>query len=213
MHWIDPDHLPETGGTFERFLLNPHGDADGMIFADGTEVHFPPHMGRDVAAAIGGRNGARVNVRGVKPRNSDLIAAVAIDVQGAGRVIDNGPPEKHKKPHEHGRKADRRPMEAAGTIRRVLHGPKGEARGVLLDDGMIVRIAPHEAKDKSALLSPGASFAARGDGIVCDLGTVIEARAIGKRADDLKPLKPGKPKHEGPKHKHDDHDREAAGRR
>ena len=42
MHWLDPDHLPEISGTFERFLLNPHGDADGMILSDGTEVHFPP---------------------------------------------------------------------------------------------------------------------------------------------------------------------------
>jgi hypothetical protein len=22
MHWLDPDHLPEISGTFERFLLN-----------------------------------------------------------------------------------------------------------------------------------------------------------------------------------------------
>ena len=29
MHWIDPAHLPETKGKVDRFLLNPHGDADG----------------------------------------------------------------------------------------------------------------------------------------------------------------------------------------
>ena len=27
MHWLDPDYLPETSGIFERFLLNPHGEA------------------------------------------------------------------------------------------------------------------------------------------------------------------------------------------
>ena len=26
MHWIDPAHLPETKGTVDRFLINPHGD-------------------------------------------------------------------------------------------------------------------------------------------------------------------------------------------
>jgi hypothetical protein len=40
MHWLDPDYLPEISGIFERFLINPHGDADGMILADGSEVHF-----------------------------------------------------------------------------------------------------------------------------------------------------------------------------
>ena len=57
MHWLDPDYLPEISGTFERFLLNLHGDADGMILADGTEVHFPPHMSAELCAAIRpGRN-------------------------------------------------------------------------------------------------------------------------------------------------------------
>jgi hypothetical protein len=41
MHWLDPDYLPVTSGVIELFLLNPHGEIDGMIFDDGTEVHFP----------------------------------------------------------------------------------------------------------------------------------------------------------------------------
>ena len=61
MHWLDPDHLPEISGTFERFLLNPHGDADGMILSDGTEVHFPPHMSAELCAAI--RPGEKPEIR------------------------------------------------------------------------------------------------------------------------------------------------------
>ena len=45
MHWLDPDDLPEITGTVARFLLNPHGETDGMILADGSEVHFPPPRG------------------------------------------------------------------------------------------------------------------------------------------------------------------------
>ena len=30
MHWVDPDYLPETKGTFERFIVNHHGEADGV---------------------------------------------------------------------------------------------------------------------------------------------------------------------------------------
>ena len=52
MHWLDPDFLPEVSGTFDRFLLNSHGDADGMLLIDGTEVHFPPHISAELRAAI-----------------------------------------------------------------------------------------------------------------------------------------------------------------
>ena len=44
MHWIDPDHLPEVGGTVELFLMNKHGEADGFLMTDGREVHVPPHL-------------------------------------------------------------------------------------------------------------------------------------------------------------------------
>ena len=44
MYWIDPAYLPETKGVVDRFLINSHGDADGLLLKDGKEVHFPPHM-------------------------------------------------------------------------------------------------------------------------------------------------------------------------
>lgn len=31
MHWIDPACLSERRGRVSQFLLNPHGDIDGMI--------------------------------------------------------------------------------------------------------------------------------------------------------------------------------------
>ena len=68
MHWLDPDYLPESSGTFERFLINPRGDADGMILANGAEIHFPPHMSAELCAAI--RPGQAIKVRGVRPRGS-----------------------------------------------------------------------------------------------------------------------------------------------
>jgi hypothetical protein len=66
MHWLDPDYLPEVSGTFERFLINPHGDADGMILTDGTEIHFPPHMSAEVCAAIRPGEPTILTIRGVR---------------------------------------------------------------------------------------------------------------------------------------------------
>lgn len=201
MHWLDPDYLPEVSGTFERFLINPHGDADGMILGDGTEIHFPPHMSAELRAAIRPGEKPEVRIRGVRPRGSALIAAVAIETMDGKRFVDNGPPKKHDgedKSGKHGPKPKREPMQAEGSIRCVLHGPKGEARGALLEDNTIIRIPAHEAEGIAHLLVPCRRFSVRGEGLTSELGTVIEAREVGAAANALQPLKPKKPKHKEP---------------
>ncbi len=201
MHWLDPDYLPEISGTFERFLLNPHGDTDGMILADGTEVHFSPQMSAELCATIRPGEKPDISIRGVRPRGSALIAAVAIETMDGKRVVDNGPPKKHAEKEKLG-KQDPKPkhekMRAEGRICHVLHGPKGEARGALLEDGTIIRIPAHEAERLAHLLAPGQRLAVGGEGLTSELGTVIEARQVGPSADELEPLKPKKPKHDEP---------------
>ena len=198
MHWLDPDHLPETTGTLGRFLLNPHGETDGMILTDGTEVHFPPHMAAEIRAAV--RPGEIVKVRGARPRAADMIAAVAVESVTGKRIVDQGPPHHEKKKdkkeaHDPATKIERRKMGAAGVVERPLHGPKGEVRGALLQDGTIVRFPPREAAAIAGLLSPGAYLVALGEGLATELGTVIDAREIGATVDSIRPIKP---KHETP---------------
>ena len=203
MPWLDPDYLPEIAGAVERFLLDPHGDADGMILGDGTEVHFPPHMSAELCAAIRLGEKPEIKVRGVRPRNSALIAAIAIETMDGKRIVDNGPPKRHaekEKPDKDGPTPKHEKMQAEGRIRHVLHGPKGKARGALLEDGTIIRIPAHEAERIAHLLSPGGRLAVRGEGLTSELGTVIEAREVGPSADELQPLKPKMPKHEEPGH-------------
>ncbi len=204
MHWLDPDYLPEHSGTFERFLLNPHGETDGMILSDGTEVHFPPHLSAELLTTVRPGTMPKVKIRGVRPRGSQLIAAVAIDTEGK-RILDHGPDKRRegKKKDKHGSAPKRAPMRAEGIVRCVLHGPKGEARGVLLEDGTSIRFAPHEAEHIARLLSKGKKLASSGEGFESTLGTVIEAREIGASADDLHPIEHKKPKHDN----HDKHDK------
>jgi hypothetical protein len=207
MHWLDPDYLPEISGTFERFLPNLQGDADGMILTDGTEVHFPPHLSGQMCAAI--RPGAqpKVTIRGVRARHSELIAAVAIEVADGERILDEGPKklrEGKEKAAKHVRAPKHRPMHAEGIVRCILHGPKGEVRGVLLKDETSIRFPPHEAERIAHLLSPGQKLAARGPGLESTLGTVIDAHELGASLDDLQHLKRKKPKDEqhGTHHTH-----------
>lgn len=192
MHWLDPDSLPQVCGTFECFLINPRGDVDGMLLAEGTEVHVPPHLSSEVTTAIRPGTKPQVKVRGIQHRELGFIAAVALDIEGK-QIIDKGPPKGRKDPKLN-KPFKRVSAEVQGTIRCLLHGPKGETRGVLLQDGACVRFPPHEADRLAPLLSRGSALAVRGEGLIAPLGTVIEAKQIGTSDADLQELR-RKPKH------------------
>jgi hypothetical protein len=192
MHWIDPDYLPEAHGNVERFVANAHGEIDGIILSGPTEatlIHVPPHLSTDLQAAI--QIGDAVCVRGVRPRGTRMIAAVAL-ISAEGRmIIDRGP--KDKQDEEVRRMHSQRPsrpedVEVAGKVRLLLHAPKGELRGAILDDGSIIRIAPKEALRFVEFLQPGVSVAVRGEGIETPYGRVVECREIGSSLDSLMPM-------------------------
>ena len=195
MHWIDPDHLPEITGIVDQLLVNKHGEADGFLLTDGEEVHVPPHLSarllRDVLP------GSQVKVRGVRPRGVRMVAAVAIDTP-KGRILDDGPDAREN--DDAFEKAKHGPMTAQGIVKRSIHGPKGETRGAVLEDGRIIRLPPHEAERFSALLTKGAELSVAGEGATTSFGTVVEAREIGASAETMKAVGTKKPKH-GPDHK------------
>lgn len=200
MHWIDPDSLPEVAGSFERFVLNPHGEVDGFVMRDKKAailVHTPPHL--DGALTRHLKPGEKVRVRGVRPRGADLLAAVSVITAGGREIVDNGPDHDREHP-----KVKHTPMAAAGEVELSLFGPKGELRGALLSDGTVLRVGPKEAEHVAALLAPGAKLAARGDGVQTRHGRVIHVEEIGSDEDRLKRVKKPKPKDKKPKHGHDE---------
>lgn len=198
MHWIDPDSLPETAGTFERFVLNPHGEVDGFVMKDKKTlvlVHTPPHMDKEITRHL--KQGEKVRVRGVRPRGAEVLAAVSVTTAAGRDIVDNGPDHDREHP-----KVKHTPMAAHGTVALSLFGPKGELRGALLSDGTVLRVGPKEAEHVAALLAPGAAVAARGDGLETKHGRVIHVDEIGPDEDRLKPIKKPKPKDKKPKHGH-----------
>jgi hypothetical protein len=199
MHWIDPESLPETTGTVELFVLNPHGEVDGFVMKGEKHtdilVHTPPHMEKQLIRHV--KAGDKVSVHGVRPRGAALLAAVALTAKIGHQIVDEGPDHDREHPH-----VDDEKMEADGEVRLSLFGPKGELRGALLTDGTVVRIGPKEAEHVAKLLKPGAALAVRGDGVETKHGRVIHAKDVGSDLDDLRPVK-------GPKHKqHKSHGRE-----
>jgi hypothetical protein len=205
MHWIDPDHLPEITGTIDQFLVNKHGEADGFLLTDGGEVHVPPHLSSRLLRDV--RPGSQVKVRGVRPRGVQMIAAVAIDTS-KGRILDEGP---HVREDDSAfENAKYGPMSVQGVVKQAIHGPKGEMRGAVLEDGRIIRLPTHEVERFADLLKKGAKISANGEGATTSFGTVVEAREIGASPETLRPVEPKKAKH-GPDHKGPKHHRKNQG--
>jgi len=143
-----------------------------------------------------------------------MVAAVSLEAADGTQIVDPGPPKEdhdHKPGKKHAAEAHK-PMDVEGVVKRVLHGPRGEKRGALLEDGRIVRIPPHAADLLDELLAPGKKLAARGEGLTNVLGTVVDAHEIGATLAHLRPVGPKKPhEHAEDKHgKHDEHTKKHA---
>src|SRR5229473_6452857 len=165
----DLQQLLATRGTVSRYTLTPRGDVDGLILADGTEVHFPPHLSTQLVYAV--KPGDAVTVRGLKALNIPLVAAVSITNGRSGQTVtDNGPGFG---PGSKGPRQAGQPMTVQGRVQMALHGPRGDVNGVLIEDGTILRLPPPEAERFASQLAPGQTVTAQGDAITTDRKSVV----------------------------------------
>jgi hypothetical protein len=182
-----PTSLPVLSGEVERFIINPHGDLDGVVLAGAGLVHFPPHLSEVVATAI--RPGDPITVHGVRLRGVAMVAAVSLTAKSGEVIIDEGR-EAHEKTHmrKHER-PKRRKVDTGGAVRLSLFDPKGRLRGALLDDGTVLRVDPKEAVRFADLLKPAAAIEVRGEGLETKHGRVIEVSEIAAAGSKLKSVK------------------------
>ena len=182
--WFDAMQLPSFTGTVDRYLLNPRGETDGLLFREGPQVVFPP----DVAAAV--RNMAPVGrpivVWGIRARNAPVITMLAFAPnaetvpgvverfywRGSGYVV--------------GESAQR--IAVAGTVRQPYYTPQGEVAGAVLEDGTVILLPAGAAEPVRDLLRRGARLAAHGAGAARDSGRAITADMIGENLDALRPV-------------------------
>jgi hypothetical protein len=78
------EQLPHVTSTVERFLVNPDGDADGMILLNGVEVYFAPYLSSAVLTAI--QVGDRITVYGILPMAEPMIVAAIIEAANGARI-------------------------------------------------------------------------------------------------------------------------------
>ncbi|MYM34607.1 hypothetical protein GTP38_09675 [Duganella sp. FT94W] len=161
-------------GVLQRYLSTPYGELNGLRLRDGRIVLFGPPMAQSVRAAA--TVGDAIRVIGHSAPDGVLHAVVVLNLT-SGRRASEQPPGAPPAPRALQR------LTAAGTIDAVLHGPRGEANGVLLTDGALIYFRPELA---SGPLSTGQPFAAIGIGTSGPHGLSIEALGVGADLADAR---------------------------
>ena len=196
----DPAQLPAIQGKVAQYSLTPRGDVDGLILADGTEVHTPPHLGAQLVGAV--KPGDAVTIHGLRARNLPLVQAMQVSNDAGGATVtDTGPGKGPRGPgspdvRPRGPGAPGQPaLTAQGRVKAALHGPRGEVNGALLEDGTMVHMPPPEAQRLAAQIAPGATVYVQGQGYAGPLGRVIAAQAIGPDAASTTLIAAPPPRH------------------
>jgi hypothetical protein len=176
-------------GIVKEFVLTPAGDIEGIVLANGIEVHVPPHLTTEVAAAV--RPGEAVAVRGWSVGINDFIVATALTGQRGQSVVDQGPPPRGMRvppPREPTPGSEEATVQ--GRIQQVLHGPRGDINGAMLDSGTTVKVPPHAWPQVAALLQPRQTITAQGWILSNAYGRVIDVQAIGLNPGQLTDIAP-----------------------
>jgi hypothetical protein len=186
----DPQQVPETRGTVQRFTLTPRGELDGFLLTDGTEVHLPPHLSDQLATVV--RPGDPVSVRGYRSTAAPLIVATTVTNTSTNQmVVDQGPPPPGTRPPP---LPPGVPTPGAqqtsfnGRVQISLYGPRGDLNGAVLYDGTIVRMPPREAYQFASLLAPGQMVTVQGWALNTSYGRVIDAQAVGPASTQMNVL-------------------------
>lgn len=177
---------PVVTGRIQQWLVNPNGEVDGLLLADGTQVAFPPHLSAAVLQTL--KPGDSVQVSGWRAPNVPVVRAATLTATASNRSVTDQPPAIGSQPP-----APRDPraltaMNASGRVARLLYTARGDANGVVLDSGTIVRFPPHVGAQLAPTLQPGSTLHAKGWGSRSAQGSALEATALGPTADGMREL-------------------------
>lgn len=171
--WFDPTQLPSFTGVVDRFLPNPDGSVDRLIFKEGPQIAFPPdafEVIREVAPV-----GHPLVVWGIRARSAPIITMLAFGApDGEPNILDRfywrpGPSQKQA----------RQKMLLVGTVWVPYLSPQGKTAGAILENGDVIRVEPKVAAILTDRFVAGGKIAAEGTGVDTPLGKAIDAERIG----------------------------------
>jgi hypothetical protein len=169
------ESLQSASGRVRQFLLAPQGEVDGLLLDDGAQVAVPPHLSAALTAAV--QPGDEITAYGRRETSQRLVALSVSDAHSGQTVRDQGPPATPPAPPA-AAEANPQRLSAQGTVFALLQGPRGEVNGLVLEEGTVIRFAPHVGLYYANLIKLGGHVGVSGMGVEGHFGRVIEAEEI-----------------------------------
>lgn len=182
--WFDPTQLPSFTGTVERYLPNPRGETDGLIFREGAQIVFPPDLADSVRRSV--PVGRSIIVWGIRARTAPVITMLAFapNVESTPAVVDRFYWRLSGRQLAERREA----MQASGVVKQAYYAPQGEVAGAILEDGTVVLLPQGASEGFRDLLRPGQKIAAEGQGHAGEDGRALLAERLGDAPGNLRPV-------------------------
>ena len=170
-------------GVIERYILDPRGEVEGLLLADGSHMYVTSRAEDRLIRAL--TPGDHVRVYGRRKRDQGLVQPDVIKnlTRGTTFVVPLRLDLPMQEQELHLAVTE---MSAQGQIRRLLyHGMKGIVHGFVLSDETQVRLPLDSSEEFRRSLRIGDSVAVRGNGTANRFGRALEAVAMGKDSTSL----------------------------
>ncbi len=176
---------PVAEGVIERYILDPRGEVEGLLLADGSYMYVTSRAEKELLRVL--LPGDRVRVYGRRTPDAGLVQADVI--KNLTKKTTFTVPLRLDLPMQEQRRLSVTEMYAKGTIRVLLYHPlRGIVQGMVLSEGTQIRLPPDTTAELRRSLRVGESVTIRGNGTTNQFGRAIEAGAIGKGTGPLVPL-------------------------
>lgn len=170
---------PSVTGTVQQYLLNPHGEVDGLLLSDGTIVRFPPHLGIALATSVkAGDTITAVGFLGPNTSQGRAMKALSItNTKTSQTLVDEPPTTPPMPPHLRGLTSTA--LTVSGTVARFLVNPHGDIDRLILSGGEEITFKPHQGTlIVLALARTRGPITIAGFGTKNAFGTVVEGDSI-----------------------------------
>jgi hypothetical protein len=181
-----PQNTEQINGVVSQYLMNPNGEVDGLLLSDNTQIKFPPHMSADLTRVV--KPNDRITASGERESAQAFHAFTITNTASGQSVVESRPSQFPPRLPPDLRGVNLAPLNASGRIKALLHAPRGEIDGAVLEDGTILHVRPDVGAQYASSLGIGQTVSAQGFGTQNTFGRSLEVTELGVAGQALTPL-------------------------